>query len=100
MTEQDKTVQFFGAMWCGDTRRARGWFDQHQIPYRWIDIDEDADAAERVRELNNGFRSIPTLLFHDGSRLVEPSTSRLEEHARKLGLLSPPQPLPPVTSEE
>lgn len=86
----DNTIHFYGAMWCGDTRRARNWFDKHQIPYEWVDVDKDEAAAELVKSLNNGFRSIPTIVFADGSRLAEPSTARLEEHIRKLGLVKEP----------
>ena len=83
----DNTIHFYGAMWCGDTRRARNWFDKHEIQYEWVDVDKDEEAAELVKSLNKGFRSIPTIVFGDGSRLAEPSTARLEEHARKLGLV-------------
>lgn len=84
----ENTIHFYGAMWCGDTRRARNWFDKRQIPYEWVDVDQDEAAADLVKSLNNGFRSIPTIVFADGSRLAEPSTARLEEHARKLGLVT------------
>lgn len=97
-TPTDTTIRFYGAMWCGDTRRARNWLDKHSIAYEWIDIDKDDAAAERVKEINNGFRSIPTILFGDGSRLTEPSTARLEEHARKLGLVSEEAPPPAPTA--
>jgi mycoredoxin len=94
----ENPIRFYGAMWCGDTRRARNWFDKRQIQYEWIDVDKDEEAAELVKSLNNGFRSIPTIVFGDGSRLAEPSTARLEEHARKLGLIKEPapQPVPPI----
>ena len=85
MSEQ--AIKFYGAMWCGDTRRARRFFDDFGIPYQWIDIDEDKDAAETVKSLNNGFRSIPTILFPDGSKLTEPSNMALDAHLRELGLL-------------
>ena len=84
----ENTIHFYGAMWCGDTRRARNWFDKRQISYEWVDVDQDEAAAELVKSLNSGFRSIPTIVFADGSRLAEPSTARLEEHARKLGLVT------------
>ena len=84
----ENTIRFYGAMWCGDTRRARNWFDKHQIPYEWVDVEKDEAAAELVKSLNNGFRSIPTIVFANGSRLAEPSTARLEEHIRKLGLVT------------
>lgn len=88
MAGTNGTIKFYGAMWCGDTRRARSWFDNNNIPYEWIDVDKDKAAEEYVKSVNNGMRSIPTIVFWDGSRLVEPSTRKLEEHARKLGLLA------------
>ena len=81
------TTKFYGAMWCGDTRRARKFFDDHNIPYEWIDVDKDKDAEAHVKSLNNGFRSIPTIVFADGSKLVEPSTAKLAAHMAVLGLV-------------
>jgi mycoredoxin len=83
------TVKFYGAMWCGDTRRARSWFDNNNVAYEWIDVEKNKEAEELVKSVNNGFRSIPTIIFADGSRLVEPSARKLEEHARRLGLIPP-----------
>ncbi len=54
-----------------------------RIPFRWIDIDKDTEARSFVEQTNSGFRSVPTLLFPDGSTLTEPSDSQLR---RKLGL--------------
>ena len=82
-------VKFYGAMWCGDTRRARIWFDNNNVGYEWIDVDKNKDAEEYVKSVNNGFRSIPTIVFADGSKLTEPSVRKLEEHARTIGLVPP-----------
>jgi mycoredoxin len=88
MSETEKTtIKMYGAMWCGDTRRARTWFDNNHIPYEWIDVDKDKEAELFVKSVNKGFRSIPTIVFTDGSILVEPSTSKLEQHAKALGLV-------------
>lgn len=78
-----KPVVIIGADWCVDCRRARQFLDQHKVPYQWIDIDMDKQAEQIVLEVNQGFRSIPTILFEDGSTLVEPSNSTL---AAKFGL--------------
>jgi mycoredoxin len=32
-----------------------------------------------VKELNNGNRSVPTIILPDGSMMVEPSTEELEK---------------------
>ncbi len=42
-----------------------------------VNIEDDEDAAELVQTLNNGMRSVPTIVFPDGSVLVEPSNAAL-----------------------
>jgi glutaredoxin-like protein len=76
-------IILYGTDWCGGSRRARQFFDQHNIPYQWVNIDEDDAAARYVQSLNHGNRSVPTIVWPDGSRLVEPSTVQL---AQKLGV--------------
>jgi mycoredoxin len=78
-------ITFYGTSWCGGSRRARLLFDQHHIPYRWVDIDRNEQAALFVESLANGFRSVPTIVWPDGSFLVEPS---IETLAKKLGIVS------------
>ena len=76
-------VKVYGAPWCPDCRRSKQFLGEMRVPYDWIDIDQDAKAAEYVREKNNGKQIIPTIIFADGSVLTEPSNDEL---ARKLGL--------------
>jgi mycoredoxin len=79
MTENESGIGFYGTRWCGSSMRARRLLDKHQVPYRWIDIDQDPEASAFVQEVNNGYRSVPTIVFPDGSILVEPSTAELLE---------------------
>jgi thioredoxin reductase (NADPH) len=81
MTKPEITV--YGAYWCPDCRQSKQFLGEHQIPYNWVDIEEDKDAEEFVIRTNNGKRIIPTITFADGSFLVEPSNAEL---AAKLGL--------------
>ena len=76
-------ITVYGAPWCPDCRRAKQFLGEMRVPYRWIDIDGDAAAADIVREKNDGKQIIPTIVFPDGSFLVEPSNSEI---AQKLGL--------------
>ena len=73
----------YGTNWCGATRRTRSFLDAHQIPYTYIDIDHDTDGRTFVEQTNHGYRSVPTILFPDGSTLTEPMQSEL---AKKLGI--------------
>jgi mycoredoxin len=58
--------------------------DERQIPYQWVDIDQDPQAAAYVEEINKGYRSVPTIIFSDGSILVEPAQSELERKLQTL----------------
>lgn len=82
--ESRSDIKIYGAHWCGDCRRAEHFFDLHKVPYTWIDVDGDPAALGYVRELQNGGRSIPTIVFKDGSVLIEPSNAEL---AQKLGIV-------------
>ncbi len=76
-------ITVYGAEWCGDCFRAKAFFDSHHIVYQSFDIDQSAEMAEFVIQVNNGSRSIPTILFPDGSILVEPSNQELAEKLEK-----------------
>ncbi|MBN1179296.1 MAG: glutathione S-transferase N-terminal domain-containing protein [Anaerolineae bacterium] len=79
----DTTITVYGTAWCPDVRRARRFLDQNGVAYDFVDIDKDAAAAVFVEQTNRGHRSVPTILFPDGSTLTEPSTHELRH---KLGL--------------
>jgi mycoredoxin len=72
-------IKIYGTNWCGDTRRAREYFDTNKVDYEWIDIDQDPAAAEIVKTINGGYKSVPTIVFPDGSTLTEPSVFELKE---------------------
>jgi thioredoxin reductase (NADPH) len=76
-------INVFGAPWCPDCRRAKRFLAEQRVPYDWVDIDKNAEGLRRVEEIQNGGRTIPTIVFGDGSALIDPSD---EELARKLGL--------------
>lgn len=84
MTDSNPIIVMYGTTWCFDSRRARRIFDELEIPYQWIDIDKDPEARSYVEEVNHGFRSVPTIIFPDGSMLVEPSNEILREKLTEL----------------
>lgn len=67
----------YATPYCGDTRRARRVLDELAIAYEFIDFRQDQAAARLVEEINNGYRSSPTIIFPDGGVLVEPSEREL-----------------------
>jgi glutaredoxin-like protein len=82
MSDKEQSILVYGAMWCPDTVRSRKFLDDNGIAYTWLDIDHDKEAKEFVRKTNNGQVVIPTIVFPDGSILVEPSDEALGAKAR------------------
>ena len=76
MTEH---IVVYSTVWCPDCKRAKKFFNDHRIQYQNIDIEKDQDAMEYVKEVNDGMRIIPTIVFPDGDILVEPSNAELAE---------------------
>lgn len=73
----------YGATWCPDCTRAKQFLGEQRIHYKWIDIEQQPEYQAYVESVNQGKRIIPTIVFDDGSILVEPSNAEL---AKKLGL--------------
>ena len=76
-------IRMYGANWCPDCRRAKAFFGEQRVHYDYIDIEQHPEAVAEVERINNGMRIIPTILFPDGSLLIEPSDAEL---AAKLNL--------------
>jgi glutaredoxin-like protein len=72
-----RSIKMYATPWCGDCRRAKRWFNAHGIPYEYSNIDRDEQAAAFVMQINGGMRSVPTIVFPDGSVLVEPDGREL-----------------------
>ena len=79
---ETQPIKFYGTSWCGDCRRAKAVFAELQVPYMWIDIDQNPQAAVFVQQVNRGLRRVPTIIFPDGSILVEPESERLRAKLR------------------
>ncbi|PJF39577.1 MAG: hypothetical protein D6737_16010 [Chloroflexi bacterium] len=56
-----------------------------QVEYEYINIHEDYQARAKVREINHGDESVPTLVFADGTTLTEPTSGQLEAKLIALG---------------
>ena len=77
----------YSADWCGDCRRSKRLLDELNVTYTLIDIEEDAKAADKVIEINGGMRSIPVLVFADGTHMTEPSDIALKAKLSSLGII-------------
>lgn len=78
------TIVMYSTEYCGDCRRAKSFFEAKQIQYTQIGLEGNEEATNFVISVNNGSRSVPTIVFPDGSILVEPSWEELEKKTSQL----------------
>ncbi|MGC1194475.1 MAG: FAD-dependent oxidoreductase [Candidatus Dormiibacterota bacterium] len=76
-------ITVYGAPWCPDCKRSKQFLAQHRVAFKWVDIDQDKEGLQFVERLQQGGRTIPTIVFGADDYLLEPTD---EELARKLGL--------------
>jgi thioredoxin reductase (NADPH) len=71
-------VQLFGADWCPDCRRAKSYLSDNGVNFQFIDVDIHDWATDKVEEINNGKRIIPTVLIN-GKPHTNPDNNTLKE---------------------
>ena len=77
----------YSADWCGDCVRSKRLLDELNLTYTLIDIEADSADADKVIEINGGMRSIPVIVFADGTHLTEPSDIDLKAKLTSLGII-------------
>lgn len=82
-----KEITMYSADWCGDCRRSRRLLDELNVTYTLIDIEADQAASDKVIEINGGMRSIPVIIFADGTHMTEPSDIDLKAKLTSLGII-------------
>lgn len=88
MAEAQK-IKMYAHNACPQVPGVVGMLQQSRADYDYINIKQDDDAREWVREVNNGYESVPTLLFPDGSTLTEPSANELRDKLKAMGYTVP-----------
>ena len=80
-------VIIYSADWCGDCRRSKRLMDSLSVKYTIIDVETDLSAADKVIEINGGAKSIPVIVFSDGTHLTEPSDNDLTAKLKSLKII-------------
>ena len=71
-------VTMFTTSWCGYCVRLKKLMQREGISFSEVDIENDPAAAELVMRANGGNRTVPTLLFPDGTALTNPSIDQVK----------------------
>ena len=71
-------IVMYTTEYCSDCARAKKFFEANNIPHLRVGLEGNAEATDFVMQINNGYRSVPTIVFPDGSILVEPDWEELK----------------------
>jgi mycoredoxin len=70
-------VTMYTTPWCGYCVRLKKLMQREGIGYAEVDIEQDPQAADVVMQANGGNRTVPTLVFADGTALTNPSIDQV-----------------------
>ncbi|MFO7633679.1 MAG: glutaredoxin domain-containing protein [Caldilinea sp.] len=73
---RDTRLTLYTTSFCPDCWRVKAVLRKLDVPFREIDILTDPDGDEEMVR-RSGQRHVPTLIFSDGSILVEPDNLTL-----------------------
>lgn len=72
-------IRLVGARWSPESFAAKEFLSSNQVPYQWIDVDQDGPMRELVSSLPTGIGGLPVVIMPDGERLVNPPIPDLAE---------------------
>lgn len=73
-------IRVVGTTWSPATHEVKDFLARNEVPYRFLDIERDDEAAAIVAASSEEGGSIPIVLFADGTSLVNPERRALAEH--------------------
>ena len=72
------TITMFTTNWCGYCSRLKSQLDKAGVGYTEVNVEEVDGTSEFVMSLNGGNRTVPTVLFPDGSSATNPSLAQVQ----------------------
>ena len=76
-------VTMYTTSWCGYCVRLKRVMQTEGIDFAEVNIETDEQAADVVTKANGGNRTVPTLVFADGSALTNPSIDQVKAQLDK-----------------
>jgi thioredoxin reductase (NADPH) len=76
-------IRVIGDRWSPYSHQVKDFLARNQVPYQWLDIEQETEAERLVDYAECPNRKLPLVLFPDGDRLIQPSNIQIAE---KIGL--------------
>ena len=72
-------VTMYTTVWCGFCARLKTGLQRDGIAYDEVDIEQTPGAADIVMNVNGGNRTVPTVVFDDGTAMTNPSLKQIKD---------------------
>jgi thioredoxin reductase (NADPH) len=76
-------IRVIGDRWSPYSHQVKDFLARNQVPYQWLDIEQETEAERLVDYAECPNRKLPLVLFSNGDRLIQPSNIQIAE---KIGL--------------
>jgi thioredoxin reductase (NADPH) len=74
-----KGLRLVGHQWSPRSHAIKDFLAGNLIPYRWLDVERDAEAKPLLEAAGVGPSELPVLFFEDGAALRDPEPRRVAE---------------------
>ncbi|MBW8895468.1 MAG: response regulator, partial [Acidobacteria bacterium] len=74
-----KGLRLVGHQWSPQSHAIKNFLASSLVPYRWLDVERDADARALLEAAQLSSDELPVVFFEDGSVLRDPDPRRLAE---------------------
>jgi len=72
-------IRVAGTLWSAASHNIKDFLARNQVPYQWLDIEKDLEAAGMVENVLPDKHELPVIFFPDGSYLIQPPLRALAE---------------------
>lgn len=72
-------IRLVGHRWSARAHAIKDYLTRNQVPYRWLDVEHDAEAGRLAGSAGLADLQRPLVVFPDGTALVEPSNREIAE---------------------
>ena len=72
-------LRLVGHQWATRSHEIKDFLASNLIPYRWLDVERDADAKTLLESAGVASDGLPALFFEDGAVLMNPQPRQIAE---------------------
>ena len=72
-------IRVAGTLWSARSHSLKDFLARNQVPYQWLDIENDDEAHTLVESVSQEKIKIPVVFFPDGTTLIDPDLRQLAE---------------------